>query len=279
MIDEELALLRAAAADPDDDTLRLAYADWLDEQSGEAFSTHAAFVRLQVRRSRLDVFDPDRTTLLDEEAALSWKYRRDWNGRIHQRLRLLGLPGKVDARHGLIRGWSYHRGMVAHVAVSATALATYPEMIFSLGPIESIRLVGWPTEGWVKETASIIAKLLPRLKVLAVVGIQSNAPLPDLAQLTTLGLVPLLDLRSMACGHRANQLLELAQTGTISPTVLLLRTTITTQPGTRGRFAERSARDDVHVIDPFGQWNRLRFWHGDLTGKVLSPVHYQRTGR
>ena len=122
MIDEELALLRAAAANPDDDTLRLAYADWLDEQGGEAFATHAAFTRLQVRRSCLDIFDPDRTTLLEEEAAIVKKHRRDWNGRIHRRLHLQKLAGKVDARHGLIRTWAYHRGMITHVGVSAEGL-------------------------------------------------------------------------------------------------------------------------------------------------------------
>ena len=47
MIDEELAFIRAAATEPDDDTCRLVYADWLEEQGGEKFSAQAAFVRLQ----------------------------------------------------------------------------------------------------------------------------------------------------------------------------------------------------------------------------------------
>lgn len=44
MTDEE-GLLQAVVADPDDDTVRLAYADWLDENRCEY---HAEFIRVQI---------------------------------------------------------------------------------------------------------------------------------------------------------------------------------------------------------------------------------------
>ena len=44
------AFLRAIAADPADDTVRLAFADWLDEQ-GEA--DRAEFIRLQIVSERI----------------------------------------------------------------------------------------------------------------------------------------------------------------------------------------------------------------------------------
>jgi uncharacterized protein (TIGR02996 family) len=42
------ALLRAICDNPDEDTPRLAYADWLDEQGGESNIARAEFIRLQV---------------------------------------------------------------------------------------------------------------------------------------------------------------------------------------------------------------------------------------
>lgn len=49
MTDTE-SLLREIAANPDDDTVRLAYADHLDELGGEANEAHAEYIRLQIRR-------------------------------------------------------------------------------------------------------------------------------------------------------------------------------------------------------------------------------------
>jgi uncharacterized protein (TIGR02996 family) len=42
------ALLRAICANPEEDTPRLVYADWLDEQGGESNTARAAFIRLQI---------------------------------------------------------------------------------------------------------------------------------------------------------------------------------------------------------------------------------------
>lgn len=47
------ALVTAMLVDPDDDTLRLVMADWLEEHGGsEALSALAAFIRLQVEGAR-----------------------------------------------------------------------------------------------------------------------------------------------------------------------------------------------------------------------------------
>lgn len=273
MIDEEIAFLRSAAAEPDDDTLRLVYADWLDERGEEKFSSQAAFVRLQVRRSRMDVFDPDRDSLLEEESTYLQMYKRDWNGRIHHALHRRGLCGLVDARGGAIRGWNYHRGMMTHVSVTADGLAGHPELIFSLGPVESLRLVGWPLSGWGK-AASLLQQLLPRLKVLALTSHWRNG-LADLPRLGPLALIPVLDLRSLNCGFLADQLLSLSRSGAISPVVLFQRSVLTQRP--YGRAAD--SRETDHVIDPFQQWDGLRLWYSDLIGKVLSPVRYQGTTR
>src|SRR5262249_51568994 len=49
---DEAALLRAVCDNPDEDTPRLVYADWLDEQGGESRTARAEFIRLQVEQYR-----------------------------------------------------------------------------------------------------------------------------------------------------------------------------------------------------------------------------------
>ncbi len=52
---DELALLAAIRDNPDEDTPRLVYADWLDEQGGDANAARAEFIRVQCEYSRIDV--------------------------------------------------------------------------------------------------------------------------------------------------------------------------------------------------------------------------------
>lgn len=53
-------LLRAIAANPDEDTPRLVYADFLDELGGESRTARAEFIRLHTRAERLALDDPER---------------------------------------------------------------------------------------------------------------------------------------------------------------------------------------------------------------------------
>ncbi|MDY3559206.1 TIGR02996 domain-containing protein [Gemmata sp. JC673] len=48
----EAALLTAVAADPDDDTARLVYADYLEEKGGEGNTARAQFIRAQIELAR-----------------------------------------------------------------------------------------------------------------------------------------------------------------------------------------------------------------------------------
>lgn len=52
--DTRSQLLREIAASPDDDTLRLAFADWLDEHGDPADADRAEFVRVQCELERLE---------------------------------------------------------------------------------------------------------------------------------------------------------------------------------------------------------------------------------
>ena len=61
----ESALLRAVRDNPDDDTVRLVYADFLDEQ-GDA--DRAEFIRAQVALANMQESDPARRPLEEHEA-------------------------------------------------------------------------------------------------------------------------------------------------------------------------------------------------------------------
>jgi uncharacterized protein (TIGR02996 family) len=90
--------LRALLAQPDDDTLRLAMADWLDENDQPE---RAEFIRLQIELAA-GVEDRDRRRALElRQAELLKAHDREW-----VRPLLEALDGK-EAEDG---GWSFDRG-------------------------------------------------------------------------------------------------------------------------------------------------------------------------
>jgi uncharacterized protein (TIGR02996 family) len=119
MTDRE-ALLRAVAANPDDDTPRLIYADCLDELGGEANTARARFIRLQIEIQRAP--DTGGTEALGQKVtearSLAAQFGTLWlaelpvwitalpmrsgsNGTLFSRgfvARVLVLPGSYDAR-------------------------------------------------------------------------------------------------------------------------------------------------------------------------------------
>lgn len=84
--DERSALLRAVAADPGDDTARLAYADWLDEQDGRRvlcpgcdgrghfgsdLGVHGVCPECRGERTYVDTSDADRATYIRDQIAIT----------------------------------------------------------------------------------------------------------------------------------------------------------------------------------------------------------------
>jgi uncharacterized protein (TIGR02996 family) len=84
--------LEAIIATPDDDALRLIYADWLEDH-GE--SVRAEFIRVQIELARLPNNDPRRLALTAREGELCAK---------HRLVLLRGLP-RLAWRGGLRRGF------------------------------------------------------------------------------------------------------------------------------------------------------------------------------
>src|SRR5271156_723271 len=95
-------LLRAIRDNPDEDTPRLMYADYLDE---EGFAARAEFIRVQVERSQLPEVDPRRRVLEDREHELLAEHECDWLG---------VAPADMDE----LTEWEFDRGFVNEVAAS-----------------------------------------------------------------------------------------------------------------------------------------------------------------
>ncbi len=89
-MDMPAAFMADIVANPDDDTPRLVYADWLEDDGDPA---RAEFIRLQCRLARMDRHDLGRYALGWDEHALLWEHEKAW-------CRPLGHVDRVKFRRG-----------------------------------------------------------------------------------------------------------------------------------------------------------------------------------
>ena len=73
----DAAFLRAILEDPDDDTSRLVYADWLDEHGDP---DRAEFIRVQCALARMAEDEDGRWELQARERQLLWRHGKGWAG-------------------------------------------------------------------------------------------------------------------------------------------------------------------------------------------------------
>jgi len=98
MTDTERAMLAAVVADPGDDTVRLAFADCIEEHGNAA---RAAFIRLQVVAERLHPHSNARAKLEAQAEALFAEHWIDWWGEL---CAAVGLPMPSEPPAGFL-GW------------------------------------------------------------------------------------------------------------------------------------------------------------------------------
>ncbi|HSQ56299.1 MAG TPA: TIGR02996 domain-containing protein [Gemmata sp.] len=118
---EREALLRAVCENPDDDTPRLVFADWLEE-NGEA--ARAEFTRLQVQLAAMYREAAPGKEAVEKEVNRLWlRYGAEWRE---------SLPHIQGVQ------WhdAFHRGFAEHVIVdSDKTLVTFAEEIFNSAPV------------------------------------------------------------------------------------------------------------------------------------------------
>jgi uncharacterized protein (TIGR02996 family) len=116
-VTEQAALLAAIRADLADDTPRLVYADWLQENGDE---DRAAFIRRDCEYYRTrDHGHPE--TLAEQNEKLLKKHKKAWLGPL--------------AGRGVVEHFQVHRGFVAILELSAAQFASHAKAVFAFHPI------------------------------------------------------------------------------------------------------------------------------------------------
>ena len=116
------ALRRAIVAQPDDDTLRLVYADWLDENTQP---DRAAFIRAQVWATRAEPDSPDARKHAATATRLLDRHIGEWTRHVRQRL----------------LEWRFARGFIEHASVNVATFPRDAAMLFAAEPLRSVQPV------------------------------------------------------------------------------------------------------------------------------------------
>src|SRR5262245_19216170 len=119
------SFLDAILADPDDDAVRLIYADWLEEQGDDAgvpaAQEYAECIRLQIELSRIQPGDKKPAKKERRERSFLRKYARKW---------FLPPRGWKIGEHVKVR-----RGFPFSVMQAAPLLVRHTEDLFARWPI------------------------------------------------------------------------------------------------------------------------------------------------
>jgi uncharacterized protein (TIGR02996 family) len=129
----DAAFLAAIRDRPDDDLLRLVYADYLDERG----DPRGEFIRVQTERSTLPADDPRRFDLLAREHNLLRAHEEEW----------LGPLAAIVSNH------EFRRGFISSVLVMTEAFVAHADTLFAWAPIHEVKLRG--AAGWVKDLAAM----------------------------------------------------------------------------------------------------------------------------
>lgn len=116
------AFLAAIIAQPDDDTARLVFADWLQENGQE---TRAEFIRTQIRAVQAEPYSKESRRYAVAAERLHEGNYGEWSRHVRQRL----------------VAWEFRRGFIEHAAVNAATFPRDAAELFALEPIRSLQLV------------------------------------------------------------------------------------------------------------------------------------------
>src|SRR5829696_662373 len=132
MSDED-ALLAAIAAHPDEDTPRLAYADWLDEHADALPDPTAARVRAEFVRGQIEIARLEGSA---EQTRAAPVFVRDRALAAAHRDELLGpLVALVNCAE-----WWFRRGFVSQVRMHVDAFLAHAELLAATRPRPEVRV-------------------------------------------------------------------------------------------------------------------------------------------
>src|SRR5229473_8105329 len=119
-MNHEAAFLEAVADDPDNDALRLIFADYLDERD----DPRGEFIRVQIELAGMAEDDPRRKELRRRENALLATHENQWLGDSAQ----------------FLEEWDFERGLLDSIEIDASKFLAHADELFRLGPIRRLRL-------------------------------------------------------------------------------------------------------------------------------------------
>ena len=123
-MNERELLLRAVCENPDDDTPRLVFADWLQEHGDEA---RAEFIRLQIRLATVPAEEQNAEDLV-REVELLQAYQADWTEPLRD---FEGSRGDY---------YEFRRGFVEGISSDGEVMVEEGERLFALAPIRELYL-------------------------------------------------------------------------------------------------------------------------------------------
>ncbi len=119
----DAALLRTIRDTPEDNTARLVYADFIEEEGDPA---RGEFIRVQIALACTPEGEPGRAALEDREHELLAEHEREW----------LGVPPNSD---GLL-GWRFERGFVEEVSATTSFMLNEGAAVCAAHPIRRWRV-------------------------------------------------------------------------------------------------------------------------------------------
>jgi uncharacterized protein (TIGR02996 family) len=120
------AFLEDILQHPADDTPRLIFADWLEEQNDPASRARAAFIRGSCRLTQLPLDAPARLALEDECADLLAEYGDEWTAPVR----------------GIARRWEFCRGFIERIEIDDEPFLKHASALFQRLPVRAVRLRG-----------------------------------------------------------------------------------------------------------------------------------------
>jgi uncharacterized protein (TIGR02996 family) len=128
----EDAFLEDIRENPEDDAVRLIYADWLEDRGGPSDSDRAEFIRVQIGAHSLREQD-----LAESNQRACDLLERHWDDWTAPLWRVLGRKAvsSTPALH-------FRRGFLHELALDAAELLAHHRALFRLGPIGKLRLMG-----------------------------------------------------------------------------------------------------------------------------------------
>jgi len=118
------SFLQAILAHPDDDHLRLVYADWLEERA----DPRGEFIRVQMELAQPGLDRARRVELQKREHALWVEHHKLWLGPL--------TPLVLRAR--------FRRGFVDRVEMTPAQFVEHADVVFAAAPVNGATLHDWP---------------------------------------------------------------------------------------------------------------------------------------